>query len=74
MSSEDAPGDLLTRSTQRSLIQGTGSRSYEEKKTTLRHRGPSGLHAGKVSLLPLGCGPSGPELRTVRAPAASTAR
>jgi hypothetical protein len=74
------PGDLLTRSTLRSLPQGTRSRSYEEKKTTLRHRrpsglelGPSGLRAVKAPFLPPGCGPSGLESRTVRAPAASTA-
>jgi hypothetical protein len=36
--------------------------------------GPSGLRAEKAPLLPPGCGPSGPEARTVRAPAVSTAR
>jgi hypothetical protein len=48
---------------------------------TLRHRGPSGLElgpsglrAGKASLLPPGCGPSGSEPWTVRAPVASTVR
>jgi hypothetical protein len=50
MASGDALGDLLTRSTLRLLPQGTRSRSYEEKKTTLRHRGPSGPELGPFGL------------------------
>jgi hypothetical protein len=77
----DAPGDLLTRSTLRSLSQRPGSRSYEEKKTTLCHRGLSGTErrpfkqrTRKKSLLPPRRGPSGPEPRTVCAATAGTAR
>jgi hypothetical protein len=75
------PGDLPTWSTLRSLPQGTRSRSYKEKKTTLRHRGlsspelgPSGQHVGKASLLLSVRGLFALEPRTVCAPAASTAR